>query len=120
MDRKSLFFKGPEDPPTFSQDESMPDFPLPDLDGTLERYYESLLPFGTDEELRNSREIIRRFKEGVGPKLHQRIVDRAKVNKNWVSDHVDRVAKIDFSVILGLLFMIIVGGFIHSILFLDN
>lgn len=98
MDRKSLFFKGPEDPPTFSQDESMPDFPLPDLDGTLERYYESLLPFGTDEELRNSREIIRRFKEGVGPKLHQRIVDRAKVNKNWVSDHVDRVAKIEFSV----------------------
>lgn len=85
MDRQSLFFKGPEDPPTFSQDDYMPDFPLPDLDATLDRYYQSLLPFGTEEELRNSREIIRRFKEGVGPKLHQRIVDRTKVTKNWVS-----------------------------------
>lgn len=85
MDRQSLYFKGPEDPPTFSMDESMPDFPLPELNETLDRYYESLLPFGTEEELRNSRQIIQRFREGVGPKLHQRIVEKKKTTKNWVS-----------------------------------
>lgn len=91
MDRASLFFKGPDDPPTFSCDEAMPDFPLPDLDGTLERYYQSLLPFGSEDELRNSREIIQRFKEGVGPMLHQRIVDRTKVTKNWVSEEANQM-----------------------------
>lgn len=85
MDRASLFFKGPEDPPTFAMDETMPDFPLPDLDSTLDRYYQSLIPFGTEEELAKSREIIKRFREGVGPILHQQIVDRTKVTKNWVS-----------------------------------
>lgn len=86
MDRKSLFFRGPSDPPTFSEDEKLPSLPLPKLDETLERYYRSLIPFGTEEELKNSREIIQRFKDsGVAKKLHQRIVERTKVTKNWVS-----------------------------------
>lgn len=85
MDRQSLYFKGPDDPPTFAEDENLPALPLPELNDTLDRYYSSLLPFGSDEELKNTREILRRFREGTGPKLHQRIVDRAKVDKNWVS-----------------------------------
>lgn len=104
MDRQSLFFKGPNDPPTFAMDETMPDFPLPDLDSTLDRYYESLLPFGTPEELAKSREIIRRFKEGVGPKLHQRIVDRTKVTKNWVSERVaEEDKRVISDILIGLL-----------------
>lgn len=85
MNRASLYFKGPEDRPTFAEDENLPAFPLPNLEDTLKRYYESLKPFGTEEELKNSREIIRRFQTGVGPKLHQRIVERTKWTKNWVS-----------------------------------
>lgn len=85
MNRESLYFKGPEDQPTFAEDENLPAFPLPTLEDTLERYYESLKPFGTEEELQNSRQIIKRFQESVGPKLHQRIVDRTKWTKNWVS-----------------------------------
>lgn len=91
MDRQSLYFKGPEDPPTFAEDENLPALPLPELNDTLDRYYSSLLPFGSDEELKNTREILRRFREGTGPKLHQRIVDRAKVDKNWVSGEEWRV-----------------------------
>lgn len=91
MDRASLYYKGPEDPPTFSMDETMPSFPLPDLNATLERYYQSLIPFGTEDELRNSREIIQRFKTGVGQELHQRIVEKAKGTKNWVSNGIRNI-----------------------------
>lgn len=83
-----MYFKGPEDPPTFAEDENVPALPLPDLNDTLDRYYESLIPFGTEEELRKSREIIERFRKGVGPKLHQRIVERTKFTKNWVSEFI--------------------------------
>lgn len=72
---------------TFCYDDSLPALPLPELDDTLKRYFESLKPFGTDEELKTSSRIIEDFRMGVGAKLHRMLAEKAKHEKNWVSDH---------------------------------
>lgn len=71
---------------TFCYDETLPALPLPQLDHTLKRYFESLKPFGTAEELKNSKNIIENFRTGIGGKLHVMLVEKAKREKNWVAD----------------------------------
>lgn len=85
MNRESIYFLPENAPKTFSRDDTLEPLPLPSLEDTLERYYQSLLPFGTEEELKNSRGIIENFKNGIGKKLHSLLEQRAKKEKNWVS-----------------------------------
>ncbi len=82
--RDQLFLKSEHEPKTFDKDHLLPNLPLPSLSDTLERYYESLKPFGNAEQLANSRRIIENFKNGIGQKLHSILVDRAKTHRNWV------------------------------------
>lgn len=84
MNRENLFFLPEGAPPTFSRDESLESLPLPKLDDTLTRYYQNLLPFGSEEELRNSKKIIDDFKNGVGRNLQQILEARALKERNWV------------------------------------
>lgn len=72
---------------TFCYDDTLPALPLPELEDTLKRYFESLKAFGTDEELKTSSKIIEEFRVGVGAKLHRSLAEKAKHEKNWVSDH---------------------------------
>lgn len=82
---RELFFYLPEDaPPTFSRDESLDKLPLPKLEDSLERYYRNLLPFGSEEELKNSRRVIDDFKNGDGKKLQKLLEEKAAKEKNWV------------------------------------
>ncbi|KAL7727496.1 hypothetical protein ACLKA6_002119 [Drosophila palustris] len=84
MDRASLFVADKEDGDTFSFDKSLPAFPLPKLRDTMERYYASLLPFGTPEELAQTRTIIEEFEKGIGSKLQETLEKRAGTMKNWM------------------------------------
>ncbi|XP_055526339.1 peroxisomal carnitine O-octanoyltransferase [Wyeomyia smithii] len=86
MNRDTIyhFEKGSKET-TFSYDDSLPALPLPTLSQTLKRYYESLRPFGTAEELRNSKDIIEDFRTGIGGKLHAILEEKAKHEKNWVA-----------------------------------
>ncbi|XP_053683285.1 peroxisomal carnitine O-octanoyltransferase [Sabethes cyaneus] len=86
MDRDTIFHlpKGSNET-TFFYDESLPALPLPKLSHSLKRYYESLKPFGTPEELKNSKEIIEKFRTGIGGKLHAILEEKAKHDKNWVA-----------------------------------
>lgn len=84
MDLKSIYYLKDGEPGTFDNDENLPALPLPSLNDTLERYYRSLIPFGTTEELQNSRKIIDTFKNGIGFKLHEMLKKKAEVDKNWV------------------------------------
>ncbi|XP_037910249.1 peroxisomal carnitine O-octanoyltransferase [Hermetia illucens] len=84
LSRKDIYWAQEGEPKTFDCDEGLPPLPLPKLEDTLERYYETLKPFGTKEELANSRRIIDEFKNGIGKKLHQIIEDKTKKEKNWV------------------------------------
>ncbi|KAG5675259.1 hypothetical protein PVAND_005174 [Polypedilum vanderplanki] len=84
MNRENLFILPDGSPSTFSRDESLEKLPLPKLEDTLERYYKNLLPFGDENELKNSRKIIEEFKNGVGKKLHKMLEEKAAKEKNWV------------------------------------
>lgn len=87
MNRDNIFFLPENAPGTFSRDESLAPLPLPKLEATLERYYKSLIPFGTKEELTNSRRIIEEFRNGIGKKLQAQLEEKAKTEKNWVSSY---------------------------------
>lgn len=82
--RDQLFLRSEHEPKTFAKDNALPSLPLPSLNDTLERYYESLKPFGNTEQLANSRKIIENFKNGIGKKLHSILVERTKNHRNWV------------------------------------
>lgn len=88
MTREMLFVCDEKAAGTFDLDEDLPALPLPALENTLIRYYESLRPFGNEQQLRESRRIIDEFKNGVGQKLQKILEKRAKSNKNWVSGSV--------------------------------
>lgn len=75
MNRESIYYLPADSTEsTFCYDEDRPPLPLPKLDHTLKRYLESLKPFGTAEELENTKKIIETFRKGVGAKL-QSILD---------------------------------------------
>lgn len=99
--RETVYLGSNEDAKTFSLDNDRPNLPLPKLNDTMERYYESLKPFGTPDELANSRKIIDNFQNGIGKELHAILEKRAKTHKNWVS--------------FLLLFFITHNSYIHSI-----
>ncbi|XP_060651198.1 peroxisomal carnitine O-octanoyltransferase [Drosophila nasuta] len=84
MDRESLFVATKDDGDTYAFDETLPALPLPELSDTMQRYYASLVPFGTAEELAQSRSIIEQFQNGVGAELHAKLKERASKMKNWL------------------------------------
>ncbi|XP_052870202.1 peroxisomal carnitine O-octanoyltransferase [Anopheles cruzii] len=85
MNREAIYYLPEESSEsTFCYDEDRPKLPLPALDHTLKRYLESLKPFGTAEELENSKRIIETFRKGVGAKLQAILEQRATKEKNWV------------------------------------
>nr|XP_040219953.2 peroxisomal carnitine O-octanoyltransferase [Anopheles coluzzii] len=85
MNRESIYYlpEGSTES-TFCYDEDRPRLPLPKLDHTLKRYLESLKPFGTAEELENTKKIIETFRKGVGAKLQTILEEKAAKEKNWV------------------------------------
>lgn len=85
MNRENLYFLPDGSPGTFARDESLQKLPLPKLEETLERYYRNLLPFGTEQDLNNSRKVIDDFKNGIGKKLHKMLEAKAATERNWVS-----------------------------------
>lgn len=77
---------------TYAYDEELPPLPLPSLHDTLERYYETLRPFGNAEELENARRTIDSFENGEGRKLQSLLEERAKEKRNWLEEWWDRYA----------------------------
>lgn len=86
MNRETIFLanQGDKGETTFCFDELLPSLPLPELRDTMERYYASLVPFGTPEELAQSRKIIEEFQNGIGAKLQAVLKERATSTKNWL------------------------------------
>lgn len=44
----------------------------------------SVRPFASEKEFKSTVDIVRKFKEGVGRDLHQKLLLRAKSKRNWV------------------------------------
>lgn len=85
MQRRQMLYVQPAgEPSTFAADAQLPALPLPTLDATLDRYYESLRPFGSAAELRHSHGLIESFRSGAGRQLHGLVEQRAAEQRNWV------------------------------------
>lgn len=85
MSRANIYFLSEgEEKSTFTFDENLPNLPLPELEDTLSRYYESLKPFATADDLRSSQIVIDDFTTGIGLKLHKSLKERAVKQKNWL------------------------------------
>lgn len=52
------------------------------------RYYYYIIspvkPFASEEEFGATEAIVKRFEEGIGQQLHQKLLQRAKSRRNWV------------------------------------
>ncbi|XP_078614225.1 peroxisomal carnitine O-octanoyltransferase-like [Branchiostoma floridae x Branchiostoma japonicum] len=71
---------------TWKYQDSLPPLPVPALKNTLDKYLESVKPFVTAEEYKQTEAVVREFEEGVGQSLHQQLLERAKVKRNWLED----------------------------------
>lgn len=43
-----------------------------------------MLPFASEEEYQATVGIVKKFKEGVGQDLHEKLLQRARTKRNWV------------------------------------
>ncbi|KAM4600751.1 peroxisomal carnitine O-octanoyltransferase-like [Polymixia lowei] len=71
---------------TFQYQGSLPPLPVPPLEGSLSMYLDAVRPFASEEEYQATVDIVRRFKEGVGQDLHQKLLQRARTKRNWLEE----------------------------------
>ncbi|XP_058534087.1 peroxisomal carnitine O-octanoyltransferase [Ochotona princeps] len=80
---------------TFQYQDSLPSLPVPSLEESLKKYLESVKPFADEEEYKKTEEIVRIFQNGIGAKLHQKLLERAKGKRNWLEEWWLNVAYLD-------------------------
>ncbi|XP_078008042.1 peroxisomal carnitine O-octanoyltransferase isoform X2 [Phascolarctos cinereus] len=68
---------------TFQYQDSLPSLPVPSLDESLKKYLDAVKPFANEEEYKQTEEIVEKFKNGIGEKLQQKLLERAKGKRNW-------------------------------------
>lgn len=71
---------------TFQYQKSLPPLPVPALRDTLSKYLDAVKPFASEEEFGATVAIVKRFEEGVGQELHQKLLQRAKSKRNWLEE----------------------------------
>jgi len=64
----------------------LPSLPLPSLHETCAKYLESVKPFVEGEDYKTTEELVQSFENGVGKVLQEKLVQRAKVSRNWLQD----------------------------------
>lgn len=71
---------------TFQYQRSLPPLPVPALRDTLSKYLDAVKPFASEEEFGATVAIVKRFEEGIGQELHQKLLQRAKSKRNWLEE----------------------------------
>uniref|UniRef100_A0A673K378 Peroxisomal carnitine O-octanoyltransferase-like n=1 Tax=Sinocyclocheilus rhinocerous TaxID=307959 RepID=A0A673K378_9TELE len=71
---------------TFQYQSSLPPLPVPDLHDSLDKYLHAVKPFASEEEFQATEAIVKRFEEGIGQQLQQKLLRRAKSRRNWLED----------------------------------
>lgn len=67
--------------------QTLPKVPVPPLDETMADYIRALEPITTPAQLERTKELIKQFvaPQGLGPRLHQYLLDKRDAEDNWVS-----------------------------------
>ncbi|RWS08099.1 peroxisomal carnitine O-octanoyltransferase-like protein [Dinothrombium tinctorium] len=71
---------------TFENDETLPSLPIPSLHNTLDLYLDTVRPVVDNAEFAATEEIVKKFENGIGQKLHQKLVQRAQGKRNWLEE----------------------------------
>uniref|UniRef100_A0A8D0HQR9 Peroxisomal carnitine O-octanoyltransferase n=2 Tax=Sphenodon punctatus TaxID=8508 RepID=A0A8D0HQR9_SPHPU len=71
---------------TFQYQSSLPSLPVPALDESLKKYLDAVKPFLNQEEYQRTESIIKKFEDGIGKKLQQKLLERARVKRNWLEE----------------------------------
>ncbi|XP_003782687.1 peroxisomal carnitine O-octanoyltransferase [Otolemur garnettii] len=80
---------------TFQYQDTLPSLPVPSLEESLKKYLESVKPFANEDEYKKTDEIVQKFQNGIGEKLHQKLLERAKGKRNWLEEWWLNVAYLD-------------------------
>ncbi|XP_004602212.1 peroxisomal carnitine O-octanoyltransferase [Sorex araneus] len=80
---------------TFQYQDSLPPLPIPSLEESLKKYLEAVKPFSSEEEFKKTEEIVKQFQNGIGRKLHQKLLEKAKGKRNWLEEWWLNVAYLD-------------------------
>ncbi|XP_029359236.1 peroxisomal carnitine O-octanoyltransferase-like [Echeneis naucrates] len=71
---------------TFQYQKSLPPLPVPTLESSLSKYLDSVHPFASEKEFKATADIVRKFQDGAGKELHQKLLQRAKTKRNWLEE----------------------------------
>ncbi|NWH71350.1 OCTC octanoyltransferase, partial [Piaya cayana] len=83
---------------TFQYQDSLPSLPVPPLEESLSKYLDSVKPFLNQEEYKRTEDIVKKFENGIGKELHQKLLERAKTRRNWLEDWWLNVAYLDLRI----------------------
>lgn len=70
--------------------------PVPPLEKTLEKYLRSVEPFLNEQELKTTKEVVKKFGSGVGKQLQELLVKKAKTTDNWLSEWWINIAYLEY------------------------
>lgn len=88
----------PSEERTFQYQDFLPSLPVPPLDESLSKYLDSVKPFLNQEEYQRTEDIVKKFENGIGKELHQKLLERAKTRRNWLEDWWLNVAYLDLRI----------------------
>ncbi|KAM9574576.1 peroxisomal carnitine O-octanoyltransferase [Guaruba guarouba] len=83
---------------TFQYQDFLPSLPVPPLDESLSKYLDAVKPFLNQEEYQRTEDIVKKFKNGIGKELHEKLLERAKSRRNWLEDWWLNVAYLDLRI----------------------
>ncbi|XP_005153004.2 peroxisomal carnitine O-octanoyltransferase [Melopsittacus undulatus] len=83
---------------TFQYQDFLPSLPVPPLDDSLSKYLDAVKPFLNEEEYQRTENIVKKFKNGIGKELHEKLLERAKTRRNWLEDWWLNVAYLDLRI----------------------
>lgn len=68
-------------------EDSLPRLPVPPLQQTMDKYLQAVKPLVDEDDYNNTKAIVDEFRKsgGVGEKLHEKLLEKAKITDNWVS-----------------------------------
>ncbi|XP_068735255.1 carnitine O-acetyltransferase-like isoform X1 [Montipora capricornis] len=80
-----------------AKQDSLPSLPVPSLHETMEKYLLAIKPLVDEEDFEYTQDLVRDFLKpgGDGEMLHNKLVQRAKTEKNWLATWWDNVAYLE-------------------------
>lgn len=69
---------------TFAAQDNLPKLPVPDLQGSMDRYLQALIPLQSPKEHRDTAISVKEFMRSDGPKLQEKLKEYAQGKANYI------------------------------------